>query len=210
MHKRIMMSEAYRFSSDGQAANLAKDPDNRYFWRMNRRRLEAEAIRDSILAVSGVLNTKMFGVPVVAPLAADERDGMRDPLQWPISSDAAEYDRRSIYHFVKRSFRSPMMETFDAPDSTASCPRREASTVAPQSLAMMNGEFFHAQAGLFAARLQKDAGTAEGQVERAFRLALGRAPSSEERGRALAYLERNSLQKLCLLLFNLSEFLYVD
>lgn len=102
------------------------------------------------------------------------------------------------------------METFDAPDSTASCPRREASTVAPQSLAMMNGEFFHQQAEQFAARLRKDAGAPEAQVERAFWLALGRAPSSEERGKALAYLQRNSLHKLCLLLFNLSEFLYVD
>ncbi|MFN7934967.1 MAG: PSD1 and planctomycete cytochrome C domain-containing protein [Bryobacteraceae bacterium] len=210
MHKQMMMSEAYRFASDGIEPNLAKDPDNRYFWRMNRRRLEAEAIRDSILSVSGVLNTKMFGVPVVAPLAADERDGMRDALQWPISSDPAEYDRRSIYHFVKRSFRSPMMETFDAPDSTASCPRRESSTVAPQSLAMMNGEFFHQQAEQFAARLRKGSDTPEAQVQRAFWLALGRAPSDEERAKALAYLERNSLQKLCLLLFNLSEFLYVD
>ncbi len=210
LHKRIMMSETYRFASDGHAGNLEKDPDNRYFWRMNRRRLEAESIRDSILAVSGALHTKMFGAPVVAPLAADERDGMRDASQWPVSSDPSEYDRRSVYHFVKRSFRNPMMETFDAPDSSASCPRREASTVAPQSLAMMNGEFFHAQAERFASRLRKASADAGAQVEQAFLMALGRGPTSEERARALAYLERNSLQKLCLLIFNLSEFLYVD
>jgi len=210
MHKRMMMSETYRFASDGHEGNLAKDPDNHYFWRMNRRRLEAEAIRDAILSVSGALNTKMFGTPVVAPLVADERDGMRDPLQWPVSTDPAEYGRRSVYHFVKRSFRNPMMEAFDAPDSAASCPRRETSTVAPQSLAMMNGEFFHEQAKVFAARLGKWSAGAGAQVDQAFRLALGRGPSAEEHSRAVEYVERSGLQKLCLLLLNLSEFLYVD
>ncbi|MBL8177635.1 MAG: PSD1 domain-containing protein [Bryobacterales bacterium] len=210
MHKRMMLSETYQFSSGGDAENLKKDADNRYFWRMNRRRLEAEAIRDAVLAVSGVLNTKMFGEPVVAPLARDERDGMRDPQQWPVSSDAAEHDRRSIYHFVKRSFRNPLMETFDAPDSAASCPKREASTVAPQSLAMMNGEFFHDKSKLFAARLRKASPGIAVQVEQAFRLGLGRAPSEEESARAAAYVERNGLDRLCLMIFNMSEFLYVD
>jgi mono/diheme cytochrome c family protein len=210
LHKQIMLSAAYQFSSEYIADNLSKDPENRYVWRMNRRRLEAEAIRDTVIATAGSLNTKMYGVPVVPPLAADERDGMRDMSQWPVSADPAEFNRRGVYLFVKRSFRNPMMETFDAPDSSASCPRRETSTVAPQSLAMMNSEFMTSHADKLAARLRKEAATPEAQVDRAFRLAIGRAPDAAEKVKALEYLSRASLSKFCLLLYNLSEFLYVD
>jgi len=210
LHRLIMTSATYQFSSQYIADNLTKDPENKYLWRMNRRRLEAEAIRDTVIATAGTLNTKMYGVPVVPPLAADERDGMRDPSQWPISADPAEFNRRGVYLFVKRSFRNPMLETFDAPDASASCPRRETSTVAPQSLAMMNSEFMTSHAEKFAARLKKEAATAEAQVDRAFQLAIGRAPDAAEKAKALEYLNRSTLPKLCLLLFNLSEFLYVD
>jgi hypothetical protein len=205
-----MTSATYQFSSQYIADNLTKDPENRYLWRMNRRRLEAEAIRDTVIATAGVLNAKMYGVPVVPPLAADERDGMRDMSQWPVSADPEEFNRRGVYLFVKRSFRNPMLETFDAPDSSASCPRRETSTVAPQSLAMMNSEFMTSHAGKLAARVRREASTPEAQVDRAFQLAIGRAPDAAEKARALEYLSRASLSKFCLLLYNLSEFLYVD
>ncbi len=211
MHRLILLSEAYRFSSRPNAENAAKDPDNVYLWRMNRRRLEAEAIRDSVLAASGALNLKMGGPPVVPALSREEFDGMRDMSQWPVTSDPAEHARRSVYVFVKRSFRLPMMDTFDAADTSASCPRRETSTVATQSLAMMNGEFMNDQAARFAARVRKEAGEqADVQVERAWRVALGRAPDPAEKKRAIEYLDKGELSKLCLLLLNLSEFVYVD
>jgi len=211
IHRLIMTSEAYRFSSQASQENLRKDPDNKYVWRMNRRRIEAEVVRDSVLAAAGSLNLKSGGPSVVPPLDSDERDGMRDSSQWPVTSDPREHDRRSVYLFVKRSFRLPMMESFDAPDTSASCARRETSTIAPQSLTLMNSEFMNRHAANLAARVQKEAGASQdAQVDRAFRLALARAPDAAERQRAIELLNRHSLPRLCLLLFNLSEFLYVD
>jgi hypothetical protein len=105
----------------------------------------------------------------------------------------------------------PMLQIFDAPDTATSCSRRESSTVAPQALALMNSDFSTAQAKQFAARIGKQAGeSAEASVEAAWRLAFGRTPTAEERRTALEYLQRNSLPRLCLLLFNMSEFIYVD
>jgi mono/diheme cytochrome c family protein len=178
------------------------------FYRAQRapQRLDAESIRDSILAVSGRLNLKMYGQPVVTALSADEREAMRDLSMWPVSSDPAEFDRRSVYLFVKRSFRLPMLDTFDAPDSTESCPRREASTVAPQALALMNSEWTSQQSVRFAARLA----ASKDPVGDAWLLALGRPPDADERAHAQDYLSRNSLDRLCLLMFNMSEFLYVN
>lgn len=131
-------------------------------------------------ALRPAANAKVGGPPVAIPPTDEEREGMRDPTQWPVASDPAEHDRRSVYLMVKRSFRRPMMETFDAPDAAASCARRDAGA------------------------------TDELRVERAWRIALGRAPSTEENRRAVAFLARNPLELLCLLLFNLSEFLYID
>jgi hypothetical protein len=147
----------------------------------------------------------MYGQPVVAALSKDEREAMRDLSMWPVTSDPSEYDRRSVYLFVKRAFRLPLLDTFDAPDSSESCPRREASTVAPQALALMNSDWTYQQAVRFAARIGKESDP----VGAAWRLALSRAPDAEERTRAAQYLARNSLDRLCLMLFNMSEFLYV-
>jgi hypothetical protein len=187
MHRLIMNSDAYKAGRNPQ-------------------RLDAESIRDSILAVSGALNPKMYGQPVVTDLSKDEREAMRDLTMWPVTFDPAESDRRSIYLFVKRSFRLPMLDTFDAPDTAESCPRREASTVAPQALALMNGDWTYRQAARFAARI----GQAKDPVGEAWQLALGRAPDKAERARAEEYVSRNDLERLGLLLFNMSEFLYVN
>jgi len=188
-----------------------RNPQNQYLWRMNRQRLEAEALRDAVLATSGALNLKAGGPPIATPLTAEEKEGMRDPSQWPVSSDPADYTRRSVYLYVKRSFRLPMFETFDAPDASASCPRRESSTVAPQALALMNSEFMAAQADRFAARLKSKCGESpEVCVEAGWSAAFGRAPAPEEKHKALAFLAKSTLPRLCLLWFNMSEFLYVD
>ncbi len=187
LHRTIMLSDTYQAQS-------------------KPRRLDAEQIRDSILAVAGTLNTKMFGPPVVSPLAKDEREAMRDLSMWPISSDATEYDRRSVYLFVKRAFRLPLLDTFDAPGSDESCPRRETSTVAPQALALMNSEWTSDQAARFAKRL---AGSKD-LIGDAWSIALGRAPDAAERAKAQEYLAHNSPERLCLLIFNMSEFLYAN
>ncbi len=211
IHRLMVTTEAYKRSSAADNAAAKADPDNLLLWRMNRRRLEAEAVRDAALAVAGTLNLDAGGPPVVVPLSEEARDGMRDHSQWPVTSDEAQHTRRSVYLFVKRSFRLPMFQTFDAPDATLSCARRETSTVAPQALALINGDFIQQQAAAFAMRLRRDAGEeAPAQVERAWRLALHRAPDAEENQRALEFLATEPLERLCLLVLNLSEMLYVD
>jgi hypothetical protein len=114
---------------------------------------------------------------------------------------------------MKRSLTLPMLQIFDAPDTATSCPKRERSTVAPQALALMNGESTVAQAEKFAARITKQAGenqNPEALVDTGWRLAFGRPASVEERQTAIEYLRRNSLPRLCLLMYNMSEFVYVD
>jgi cytochrome c553 len=192
MHRLIMTSRVYRLARTG-------------------RRLDADALRDSILAVSGALNLKMGGVGVIPPLSKEEIQAARMPQLWPTHPDPAEHNRRSIYLQMKRSLTLPMLQAFDAPDTSASCPRRETSTVAPQALALMNSGFTWAQAGIFAARVKKIAGDdAALQLETAWRLAFARTPDETEAQTALDYLRRNSLERLCLLIFNTNEFVYVD
>jgi hypothetical protein len=212
MHRLIMTSETYRASSVATPASLQKDPENRYLSRMNRRRLDADAIRDTVLAVAGTLNLRVGGVGVIPQLTREELLAARMPNLWPVNPDPAEHLRRSVYMQMKRSLTLPMLQIFDAPDTATSCARRETSTVAPQALAMMNSEFTSAQAGRFAERITREAGGDDPQkaVEAGWRLAFGRSPSPEEKAAALDYLQRNSLPRLCLLLFNMSEFIYAD
>jgi hypothetical protein len=205
LHRLIMTSDAYQRASGPDAANTAIDSANTYLWRMNRRRLEAEEIRDAVLQTAGQLSEKMYGPPVVLPLSKEEFLGIREPELWPISLDPAEHTRRSVYLYVKRSFKMPMLETFDIPDPTMSCARRESSTVAPQALAMMNGDFTRTYAAKIADRFQGPAA-----VEQLWRHALGRKPTNEETERAKAFLQRNTLAGLSLLTLNMNEFLYVD
>jgi hypothetical protein len=207
----MMLSNTYRASSVAGENELKKDPENHHLSRMNRRRLDADAIRDTLLAVSGALNLKMGGVGVIPPLSRDEILAARMPELWPANPDPAEHNRRSIYLQMKRSMTLPMLQVFDAPDTAGSCARRETSTVAPQALAMMNSDFSAAQAERFAARVRKVAGEdPEASVGAAWTIAFGRAPGEQERQTALDYLRRNSLERLCLLIFNMSEFIYVD
>jgi len=211
MHRLIMLSSTYRSSSVGDEADIEKDPYNLYLSRMNRRRLDADALRDTILAVAGTLNLKMGGVGVIPPLTSEEIVAARMPHLWPENPNPAEHTRRSIYLQVKRSLALPMLQIFDAPDTATSCARREVSTVAPQALALMNSPFATQQAKAFASRIRDEAGDDPRQsVETGWHLALGRSPTDKEHQIALDYLERNSLPQFCLLLFNMSEFVYVD
>jgi hypothetical protein len=211
MHRLLMLSSAYQQSSVAGEESLRKDPENRWFSRMNRHRLDADAVRDNILAVAGTLNLKMGGVGVIPKLSGEEILAARMPYLWPANPDPAEHTRRSIYLQMKRSMTLPVLQIFDAPDTASSCPRREISTVAPQALALLNSEFTTAQAERFAARIRKQAGDdLEAEVEAGWRLAFGRSPEAAERQTALDYLRRNSLPRLSLLLFNMSEFIYVD
>ena len=204
MHRLIMSSNTYRASSVAHEADIEKDPDNVYLSRMNRRRLDADALRDAILAVAGTLNLKMGGVGVIPALTSEEILAARMPRLWPPNPDPAEHNRRSIYLQMKRSLTLPLLQTFDAPDTSTSCARRETSTVAPQALALMNSPFAADQADAFSERIRKEAGDdREAAVDVGWRLALGRPPTRQERETAIAYLQRNSLAQLGLLLFNM-------
>jgi hypothetical protein len=145
---------------------------------------------------------------------------MRDPSQWPVWSYPAEYDRRSVYMYVKRGFRMPMLESFDMPETSLSCERREVTTVAPQALTLMNGEFTLEHAESFAAHLRKESSeNPTAWVQAPWRRTLGRLPSVEEEQKALRFLashgnggphQASALTELCLTLFNMNEFVYLD
>ncbi len=211
MHRLIMLSATYRSASVASTDAIEADPDNRLLGRMNRRRLDADAIRDTILAVSGSLNLKMGGVGIIPALTGEEILAARMPRLWPANPDPTEHNRRSVYLQVKRSLTLPMLQIFDAPDTARSCSRRETSTVAPQALAMMNSRFVLEQSDAFADRLRRESdGSPASVVKTAWRTAFGRPPTPYERETALAYLDRNTLPRFCLMILNMNEFLYVD
>ena len=211
MHRQIMLSQAYQMASDDIAANVAIDPENKLLWRMPRVRLEAEIIRDAILAVAGNLD-RTLGGPCVYPYIDPKLFQSSTKRTWPgkPDDDPATW-RRSLYVYSKRSIRYPLFETFDQPNLINSCERRNRSTIAPQALLLMNNNFVLFEAQKFAERLRNEAGTdVAKQVERAYQLALGRVPTAFERAKTIAFIESspNGLTEFCQALFNLNEFVY--
>jgi hypothetical protein len=183
MHRLILASSTYRMASTHHdAAALARDPDNRKLWRMNRRRLEAEALWDAMHAAAGTLNlSRVGGRPVMPPMSAEELSSMRDPWQWVVAADPSEHTRRGLYILVRRNFRFPMFEVFDAPVNAVSCPARDVTTVAPQALWLLNHDVAYRQAQALAARVVREAGTEPAAwVDRAWRLVLSRAADPDE------------------------------
>ena len=218
MQKLILMSNTYQQSSHADKAIAAKDPDARYLERFPRQRLEAEEIRDAMLSVSGDLNQKAGGSPVMVPIDKSLVDALYKPTQWQPAKDPAEYNRRSVYLIAKRNLELPFMQVFDAPDEQVSCPRREVSTHAPQALEMLNGDLANQQAKVFAERLSKEAGkNHRRQVMLAYRLVAGRAPKPAELQTALQFLnaktpeaESQAREQFALAMFNLNAFLYLN
>jgi len=211
MHRLIMNSQAYQMASDDITANVERDPENRLFWRMPRLRLEAEAIRDSVLAAAGTLD-RTFGGPCVYPYINPELFQSSTKRTWPGKPDDDPSTwRRSIYVYSKRSIRYPLFEAYDQPNLVNSCDRRNRSTIAPQALLMMNNSFVLTQARYFAERLRREAGDdLRAQIEHGYRLALGREPSTGERALAVDYISsgKDRLPLFCQALFNLNEFVY--
>lgn len=211
MHRLMMSSEAYQMSSDDIEANLKIDPENRYFWRMPRQRLQAEIIRDQILAVAGTLDRTLRG-PAVFPYINPDLFQSSTRRTWPGKPDDDPSTwRRSLYVFSKRSIRYPLFEAFDQPDLITSCDRRNRSTIAPQALLLMNNASVLLQSKKFAERVLREAGEdVSKQVEHAYRLALSRPPDEFERSRAVSYIngDFDRLVDFCQLLFNLNEFVY--
>ncbi|MBV8881835.1 MAG: PSD1 domain-containing protein [Planctomycetaceae bacterium] len=212
LHRLILLSGTYRqaYATPEAAKGLAKDPDNRWLWRHDRRRLSAEELRDSMLAVSGKLNPAMGGPSVFVPVDPELVSSLYKPAQWAVTHDPEQQQRRSIYLVAKRNLRLPSMEVFDQPTLSSSCGRRECSTHAPQALELLNGSLSNPLAAAFAERLLREAGAdPAAQVDLAFRLAAGRPPSTDEKRLATAFLAGRPLKEFALALFNLNAFLYV-
>jgi len=221
MHQLILSSATYRQHSTGAPEALEKDPENVLLTRFSRRRLTSEEIRDSVLAATGKLNLRVGGKPVVTPLSKEEMQTLtqRPDDAWVVTSDTSEYRRRSIYLMQKRTFRLPIMEVFDAPEPMLTCPRRDSSTTAPQSLTLLNGAFVMEQSRALARELVA-AHASDAQLLRFMWLQiLGREPDIEEAKLAAGFLSRqmeNTRDRLGAVtemirgLLNLNEFLYVD
>jgi hypothetical protein len=217
LHRLIVLSDAYRQGTAFNPAAAKADPQNNLLWRMNRRRLDGEALRDAVLSVAGEMSTKAGGPSVFPELPAEVKASAG---AWPVSADPAERDRRSIYVFVKRNLRYPLFAAFDAPDRNEACSRRFETTTAPQALMLLNDKLYAGHARRFADRVVAEVGSdLDAAIERAYLLAVSRRPTSEERDTARRFLEtqankpdgpKEALADFCHALLNLNEFVYVD
>jgi hypothetical protein len=210
LHRLIVGSATWRQRADDDSSSAAVDSGNARLWRQNRRRLEAEAIRDAVLATAGTLDPTAGG-----PGWQDFR------IEHPEHSPHYRYDladpadrstwRRSIYRFIVRSQTQPFMTSLDCADPSMRVEKRNESLSAIQALALLNNGFMTTQAVEFAARVAREAGDdPDAQVDRALRIAFGRAPTDEERGVLLELLRSHGLPTVCRTLVNLNEFTFVD
>jgi hypothetical protein len=228
LHRMILLSDTYRQSSihPKQAEYTRADPANRLWWRAQRRRLDAEALRDALLVAAGRLRVNPMGGPSFAPdISADALEGLSmKGAAWQ-ASPASEQGRRSVYVFTKRGLLPPLLTTFDFSDTTLPCCRRDVTTVAPQALALLNNPFVHQQSESLARRLCTESRERHRQVERVWQIVLGRSPRPMEAEAAIAHLatqgrhfagaghadaELLALASLCHVLLNTNELLYID
>ena len=209
IHRLILMNTVYRQSSQANFQNEQIDSSNRFLWRMNRRRLEAEEIRDSILAVSDRLNHQMFGPGFY--LFRLEKTAHSPHYEYhKYDPNDPRSHRRSIYRFIARSQPDPFMTTLDCADSSQSTPQRIETLTSLQALSLLNNRFTLTMARHFAGRLQRETDPLDSQVKRAIWLITGRGPTDHEHQQLTRYAARFGLENLCRLLFNLSEFIYLD
>ncbi len=185
-------------------------------WKFSNGALEAEEIRDSMLAIAGRLNPKIGGPSFMVPIDPELVLMLKRPQYWVPTRDKSEYDRRTLYMIYKRNLRLPFVEVFDAPDTLLSCARREQSTHAPQALELLNGKTSNELAAAFAQRLLKERKTTVGADR--LRVAAGGRASADRRPRrtlAVKFLGENpddpaKVKEFALAVFNLNAFLYVN
>ena len=241
MHRLILSSTAYRQGLRNDRELIDADPDNLLYGGARLRRLDAEALRDAIITVSGTINDKAYGpaVPVIADkvgrwvLGIENLSAGRPGAVLPMHGEDL---RRSVYVEVRRTRPLAVLDTFDWPRMSPNCDQRRTSTVAPQSLMLMNSDFVLEYSEKFARRIESE--TTDDPVERidrAWRLAFGRAPNDSERASAQSFLEeqtatftetlpapkedqqtpaptaeQRALETLCQMLLSSNEFLYID
>jgi hypothetical protein len=209
LHRMIVTSNTYQQTSSDNPANSAIDGSNQFLWRSNRRRLSAEEIRDSILSVSGSLDTSMGGPGFyLFALAKTEHSPHFEYHKFDPSDKRSH--RRSIYRFIARSQPNPYLTTLDCADSSQSTPRRNETLTSLQALSLMNNQFNLVMAESFAKRLDLESDDLPDQVDRAMRLLCQRDPTPAEHDELVAYADIHGLDNLCRILFNLTEFVFVD
>ena len=231
IHRQIVTSNTFRQSS--RIANpraVEVDPGNRLLWRQNLRRLEAEAIRDAMLAVNGTLNLQIGGAAIYPALSPEVLSTQSRPGSGWGKSSVADRTRRSIYIYMKRTLTVPLLDSFDQPNPDKPDPGRATTTIAPQALILLNSRFSEVQAVRLAERLVRDVGDDRNrQIDHLYRLTLGRAPTEVERKIAQEFIERHqqslnrlagadgqlldarvALSRFCRVLMNLNEFVYID
>ncbi len=221
IHRLIMTSEAYQRSSHGRKEALDRDPGNDSLWRFDMRRLTAEEIRDTILAVNGTLNPAMSGPGVLVDIPKEVLAGQSQPGNGWGTSAPSEQARRSVYIHVKRSLLTPILESFDLAETDRSTPVRFATVQPTQALGMLNGKFLNQQAVLFAARLRREnPADTRAQVRNGLRLVTSREPTPGEIERGLRLVgslqskghatPESALEKFCLMALNMNEMVFLD
>ena len=217
MHRIIVTASTYRQSALVKNQTVTTvDPMNDLWWRYEQRRLDAEAIRDSVLAVSGRLNPELYGLPIFPPLPGDIAETVKySENKWDTQLDQAGR-KRSIYIYQQRTLNMPFMQAFDSTVCDESRPRRRTSVTPLQALSLFNGDFVNEEADALARRIRREAGEGKGeQVRLAYRLAFSRSPSPEEAGHLVNFLGQaeeadDALVGFCRVLLNASEFVYID
>ncbi len=217
LHKTIVMSSAYRQSAASRADGLAADADNKLLWRMSPRRLEAESVRDAMLAVAGRMDERMFGEPVKVVTKPSGEVVPEKELEEP--------GRRTVYQLVRRSQPQSLLNAFDAPVMEINCARRVTTTSATQALALLNGEFATVQAEHFARRALASGAEDVARVREAVRMAFSRDPRPAELDRLLTFVRAQEgryadlpenerllrvYRDLCQALLGANEFIYLD
>lgn len=221
MQKLMMLSATYQMSSDGAEKGLAQDPGNDLMWRFNSRRLTAEEVRDSILLVNGRLNDKMYGHGFYPKISDEVMAGQSKPGDGWGNSSYEEQARRAVYIHVKRSLVTPLLSTFDFPDTDAPCEERFVTTQPAQALGMINGFFANQQAEELAKRVRETgATTPEDKIREAIEFTMAREANDRDVKVGISLM--NDLQKdhgldaersfdlYCLMLINLNEFFFLD
>ncbi len=211
LHRLIVTSATYRQSTRHNPAYAETDADNRYLWRMNRQRLDAESIHDAVLCFSGKLDPKMGGPSVRQFIQTPGVHVTPNVDYLDFNPDDPANDRRSVYRFVFRTLPDPFMEALDCPDASQLTPVRNASVTPLQALALLHDKFVVRQCEHIAAKIQAGSGPAtEKQVAALYRLVLGRAPTAKECGAVSAYAAKYGLANACRVLLNSNEFVFVD
>jgi hypothetical protein len=210
LHRLIVTSATYRQSSPPAGEAAKQDNDNRLLWRMNRRRLDAEQLRDALLAVSGKLDLTQGGPPAMQFKYSDPNKEVSPLIDYDgFDPDQPSGRRRAVYRFLFRNVNDPLLDAFDSANPSLSTPKRDATVTPLQALSLFNDRFVLRQCEHLAARLQREAANGPDQIDRAFRLLYARPPTPDEAALVADFARQHGLVHACRVLVNANEFLFL-